>query len=171
MRATIPAVLEPCLWLRMRDEDRDTRSVACQDSNPGPLGFESSTLPLRHTTPHSDIDYSTGAPDELYHGRASSMGTPQPIEVCTYWEGEEVVQQPQTFHSDIAIDYSPGLQMTKSMVMHVQRVLMNGNSGEAAEDQPINAVLPFKSQSPLDDPSPFVEISLGCTQKEPMFRS
>ncbi|KAI8509588.1 hypothetical protein Bbelb_120160 [Branchiostoma belcheri] len=28
-----------------------TRSVACQDSNPGPLGSESSTLPLRHTTP------------------------------------------------------------------------------------------------------------------------
>ncbi|KAI8522004.1 hypothetical protein Bbelb_017580 [Branchiostoma belcheri] len=28
-----------------------TRSVACQDSNPGPFGSESSTLPLRHTTP------------------------------------------------------------------------------------------------------------------------
>ncbi|KAI8513226.1 hypothetical protein Bbelb_098650 [Branchiostoma belcheri] len=28
-----------------------TRSVACQDSNPGPLGSESSTLSLRHTTP------------------------------------------------------------------------------------------------------------------------
>ncbi|KAI8508092.1 G-protein coupled receptor [Branchiostoma belcheri] len=28
-----------------------TRSVACEDSNPGPLGSESSTLPLRHTTP------------------------------------------------------------------------------------------------------------------------
>ncbi|KAI8498368.1 hypothetical protein Bbelb_235700 [Branchiostoma belcheri] len=28
-----------------------TRSVACQDSNSGPLGSESSTLPLRHTTP------------------------------------------------------------------------------------------------------------------------
>ncbi|KAI8495045.1 hypothetical protein Bbelb_270310 [Branchiostoma belcheri] len=26
--------------------------VACQDSNPRPLGSESSTLPLRHTTPH-----------------------------------------------------------------------------------------------------------------------
>ncbi|KAI8511499.1 hypothetical protein Bbelb_105990 [Branchiostoma belcheri] len=32
-------------------EDEGTRSVACQDSNPGPLGSESSTLPLRHTTP------------------------------------------------------------------------------------------------------------------------
>ncbi|KAI8506801.1 hypothetical protein Bbelb_152420 [Branchiostoma belcheri] len=37
-----------------------TRSVACQDSNPGLLGSESSTLPLRHTivdenTTHADI--------------------------------------------------------------------------------------------------------------------
>ncbi|KAI8521829.1 oligodendrocyte development [Branchiostoma belcheri] len=28
-----------------------TRSVACQESNPRPLGSESRTLPLRHTTP------------------------------------------------------------------------------------------------------------------------
>ncbi|KAI8519577.1 hypothetical protein Bbelb_028340 [Branchiostoma belcheri] len=30
--------------------EEGTRSVACQDSNPGPLGSESITLPLRHTT-------------------------------------------------------------------------------------------------------------------------
>ncbi|KAI8491344.1 hypothetical protein Bbelb_309770 [Branchiostoma belcheri] len=34
-------------------EDTGARSVACQDSNPEPLGSESSTLPLRHTTPQS----------------------------------------------------------------------------------------------------------------------
>ncbi|KAI8482286.1 carboxylic ester hydrolase [Branchiostoma belcheri] len=32
-------------------EFQGTRSVACQDSNPGPLDSESRTLPLRHTTP------------------------------------------------------------------------------------------------------------------------
>ncbi|KAI8492564.1 hypothetical protein Bbelb_296050 [Branchiostoma belcheri] len=32
-----------------------TRSVACQESNPGPLGSESITLPLRHTTSDSAI--------------------------------------------------------------------------------------------------------------------
>ncbi|KAI8498370.1 Transcription cofactor vestigial-like protein 2 [Branchiostoma belcheri] len=32
-----------------------TRSVACQDSNPGPLDSESSTLPLRHTTPPRQV--------------------------------------------------------------------------------------------------------------------
>ncbi|KAI8494552.1 hypothetical protein Bbelb_277780 [Branchiostoma belcheri] len=33
-----------------------TRSVACQDSNPGPLDSESRTLPLRHTTTHLEDD-------------------------------------------------------------------------------------------------------------------
>ncbi|KAI8502150.1 hypothetical protein Bbelb_197380 [Branchiostoma belcheri] len=37
-----------------------TRSVACQDSNPGPLGSESSTLPLRHTTPRLQLLKSRG---------------------------------------------------------------------------------------------------------------
>ncbi|KAI8505432.1 hypothetical protein Bbelb_166210 [Branchiostoma belcheri] len=36
-------------------EEEGTRSVACQDSNPGPLDSESHTLPLRHTTPHSQF--------------------------------------------------------------------------------------------------------------------
>ncbi|KAI8489908.1 hypothetical protein Bbelb_322690 [Branchiostoma belcheri] len=36
---------------------KGTRSVARQDSNPGPLDSESSTLPLRHTTPHMSLCY------------------------------------------------------------------------------------------------------------------
>ncbi|KAI8512713.1 hypothetical protein Bbelb_093520 [Branchiostoma belcheri] len=32
-----------------------TRPVACQDSNPGPLDSESSSLPLRHTTPGASV--------------------------------------------------------------------------------------------------------------------
>ncbi|KAI8512840.1 hypothetical protein Bbelb_094790 [Branchiostoma belcheri] len=35
----------------LRQEITGTRSVACQDSKPGPQGSESSTLPPRHTTP------------------------------------------------------------------------------------------------------------------------
>ncbi|KAI8512904.1 hypothetical protein Bbelb_095430 [Branchiostoma belcheri] len=38
-----------CVWVNGSFVE-GTRSVACQDSNPGPLGSEPSTLPLRHTT-------------------------------------------------------------------------------------------------------------------------
>ncbi|KAI8517198.1 hypothetical protein Bbelb_057790 [Branchiostoma belcheri] len=48
------------LYYRGRSEEirgTDTRSVACQDSNPGPLGSEPRTLPLRHTTPYTGPYY------------------------------------------------------------------------------------------------------------------
>ncbi|KAI8488396.1 hypothetical protein Bbelb_339920 [Branchiostoma belcheri] len=46
-------------------ETKGTRSVACQDSNPGPLGSESDTLPLRHTTTQEVSEFDQ-EPDVSY---------------------------------------------------------------------------------------------------------
>ncbi|KAI8515206.1 odorant binding [Branchiostoma belcheri] len=43
----------PSTTFYLPNRSQGTRSVACRDSNPGPLDSESRTLPLRHTTPPS----------------------------------------------------------------------------------------------------------------------
>ncbi|KAI8506179.1 hypothetical protein Bbelb_156060 [Branchiostoma belcheri] len=45
---------------------KGTRSVSCQDSNPGPLGSESTTLSLRQTTP--PLSVQTASPDDGRYG-------------------------------------------------------------------------------------------------------
>ncbi|KAI8502329.1 hypothetical protein Bbelb_199170 [Branchiostoma belcheri] len=60
--ACVAGVLVACttVTLCLLFMPKGTRSVACQDSNPGPLGSESSTLPLRHTTPRDVMDGAGG---------------------------------------------------------------------------------------------------------------